>query len=145
MGVEVKYSIANESWHPKEPRKGTSGSACYDLYVAEQKKFLPHYVKPVTTELCLQIPSGYYGKIYARSSLLQYNFVTVDGGVIDSDYRGIVLILMINHSEEEFEVDIGEKVAQVVMQKCEEVSFKKVLKLEDAARDMGGFRPTGFY
>ena len=81
--------------------------------------------KPVTTELRLQIPSGYYGKIYPRSSLLPYNFVTIDGGVVDSDYRAIVLVLMINHGEKEFEVDKGERVAQVVIQKMRRSQFQK--------------------
>ena len=92
-----------------------------------KKKIPPHSVKPVTTELRLQIPKGCYSKIYPRSNFVCYNFVTVDGRVIDSDYHRIVIILMINHSDEEFMVDIKEKVEQNVLQKTRKSLLQKFL------------------
>ena len=70
---------------------------------------------------------------------------SLNDGVIESDYRGIVMILMINHSDQEFGVDIGQRFAQIVLQKNGEVTFTKFIEIEDTERGMGGFRSTGVY
>ena len=70
---------------------------------------------------------------------------SLNDGVIESDYRGIVMILMINHSDQEFGVDIGQRFAQIVLQKNGEVTFTKIIEIEDTERGMGGFRSTGVY
>ena len=67
--IEVKYSVAN-SMHAREPKKATAGSASYHLFAEEEKTLLPHCVMPVTIKTEMEIPSGCFGKIYPRSSLL---------------------------------------------------------------------------
>ena len=70
---------------------------------------------------------------------------SLNDGVIESDYRGIVMILMINHSDQEFGVDIGQRFAQIVLQKNGEVTFTKFIEIEDTERGMDSFRSTGVY
>ena len=66
MSIEVKYAVANNSKHVKEPKQATIDSAGYDLFAAESKTLLPHDVTPIILELLLEIPDGYFGKIYSR-------------------------------------------------------------------------------
>ena len=60
MSVEVKYAVANNSKHAKKPKQATVDSAGYDLFAAEPKTLLPHDVTPITFELLLEIPDGYF-------------------------------------------------------------------------------------
>ena len=78
MSVEVKYTVANNSTHAKEPKQTTSGSAGYDLFAAELKTLIPKDVTPISIELCMEIPDGYFGKMYPRSHLLEKNFISCD-------------------------------------------------------------------
>ena len=69
--IGVKYTVASNSIHAKEPRKSTSGSTGYDLFASEEKTLYQHRVTPVMIELKIEIPHGYFGKIYPRSSILK--------------------------------------------------------------------------
>ena len=115
--IDVKYATSNNSYHAKEPFQGTPDSAGYDLFAAESKVILVKSVDTVSTELKLEIPKGYYGKIHPRLSLIKNYFVTLDGSVLDADFRGTVKIIMINHSREDFKVNLGKRVQQVIFQK----------------------------
>ena len=88
--IEVKYPVGNNYVHATEPRKATSGYAGYDLFATEEKTLFPRCFTPVTIELKIEIPRGYFGKIYPRLSLLKNYFVSCDAGMIDSDFRGTV-------------------------------------------------------
>lgn len=92
----------------------------------------------------IEIPQGYFGKIHPRSSLIRSYFVTVDGGVIDSDFRGVLKILMMNHSNEDFNVNLGKRDAQIIFQKKEDVNFVKVQEsdLSETSRGAGNFGST---
>ena len=100
MSVEVKYTVANNSTHAKEPKQTTSSSAGYDLFAAELKTLIPKDVTPISIELCMDIPDGYFGKMYPGSHLLEKNLISCYWGIIDSDYHGVVLVLMKNHGKE---------------------------------------------
>ena len=143
--IEVKYTASNNSYHAKEPFQATRGSAGCDLFAAESKPILARSVDLLSTELKIEIPKGYYGKIHPRSSLIRNYFVTVDGGVIDSEFRGILKIIMINHLSEDFTVKLGERVAQIIFQKREDVNFVKVQEseLSETSRGAGSFGSTG--
>ena len=84
--------------HAREPKKATADSAGHDLFVAEDKTLFPCCVTPFIIKIEMEIPSGYFGKIYPRSSFVRKHFVSCDSGIIDSDFRGTVLILMTNKS-----------------------------------------------
>ena len=126
MSVEVKYAVANNSKHAKEPKQVTIDSAGYDLLAAESKTLLPHDVTPITLELLLKIPDCYFGKIYPRSGLLAKHFVSCDTGVIDSGYRGAVLVWMSNHCDEPLLIKEGFRIAQLVIHNKENAVFKQI-------------------
>ena len=84
--VEVKYSVANNSMHAREPKKVTAVFAGYDFFAAEDKTLFPRCVTPVTIEIEMEIPRSYFGKIYPRSSFVRKYFVSCDAGIIDSDF-----------------------------------------------------------
>ena len=98
----------------------TSGSAGYNLFAAEAKTLFPRWVIPVLLELKMEIPSGYFGKIYPRSSLLKKNFISCDAGVIDSDFRASILVLMTSNSNTLLLIKPGQRIAQIVFHKKRE-------------------------
>ena len=93
--MTVKYYTENE--FAKQPYQATENSAGYDLFAAESKTFLPRAVDTISIELRWVTPTGFYGKLFPRSGLLRKHFVSIDAGVIDADFRGISLVLMLNH------------------------------------------------
>ena len=106
---------------------------------------LPRNFETVSVDFRSSIPKGLHGKIYPRSSLVK-NIITVDADFIDSDYRGIVHILIVNHSNEAFTSRTGERVAQVVFVEHYNFLFKKVYKKEFSGitkRGEGGFGSSG--
>ena len=109
MSIEVNYAAANNWTHAKEPKKATCGSTGYDLLTAELKTLISHKVTPISIKLSMEIPDGYFG---------ERHLITCDGGgVIDSDYCGVILVLMINHSNESYLLKNGKRSAQFVLHK----------------------------
>ena len=107
---------------------------------------MPNSADTVSIELRWAIPSGFFGKIFPCSSILKDHLVTVDAGVIDSDLRGIVEALLVNHSKKTYTVRTGDTIAQVVFIEKIDVKFQKVTKkslLRIAKRGSGGFGSTG--
>ena len=104
---------------------------------------LPRCVTPITIELKMEIPCGYFGKVYPRSTLLKNFFASCDAGVIHSDFRDTVLILMTNNNKDPILIKTGQRTAHVVSHKKEEVVFKKVDCLSSTERGAGGFGSTG--
>ena len=146
MSKQIVVKYFQESEFAKEPCQATEGSAGYDLYAAETKTFLPNSADTVSIELRLEIPSGIFGKIFPRSSILKDHLVTVDAGVIDSDFRGIVEALLVNHSKKTYTVRTGDRIAQVVFIEKFDVNFQKVTKkslLRITKRGSGSVGSTG--
>ena len=106
---------------------------------------LPRNCETVSFDFKCSIPKGFYGKIYPCSSLVK-NMITVDAGLIDSDCRGIVHMLIVNHSNKAFTIRTSDRVAQVVFVEHCNVLFKKVDKKEFLGitkRGEGGFSSSG--
>ena len=146
MSKQIVVKYFEESKFAKEPHQGTEDSAGYDLYAAEARTILPNSADTVSIELRWAIPSRFFGKIFPRSDILKDHLVTVDGGVIDSDIRGIVEAIMINHSNKTCTVRTGDKIAQVVFIEKFNVKFEKATKkslLRITKRGSGGFGSTG--
>ena len=146
MSKQIVVKYFQESEFAKEPCQATEGSAGYDLYAAETKTFLPNSADTVSIELRWAIPSGFFGKIFPRSSILKDHLVTVDAGVIDSDFRGIVEALLVNHSKKTYTVCTGDRIVQVVFIEKFDANFQKVTKkslLGIPKRGSGGFVSTG--
>ena len=121
--IIVKYFEESES--ALLPKRATDGSAGYDLFAAQAMTLLPKTYELVSLDCVWEIPKGYYGKIYSRSSLVK-KMITVDAGLIDSNYCGIVPRIIVNHSEAAFTVRVGDRVAQVVFVKQIDADFKKL-------------------
>ena len=98
--VTVKYYAENQ--FTKESCQATGDSAGYDVFAAETKTFLPKSVDILLLELRWAIPTGFYGKLFPRSGILKEHFVSIDNGVIEADFRGILQVLMINHIRKKF-------------------------------------------
>ena len=92
--ITVKYYTENE--FAKEPYQATEHSAGYDVFAAETKTFLPKTVDTILFELRWAVLTGFYGKLCPRSGLLREHFVSIDAGVIDADFRGIIQVLVLN-------------------------------------------------
>lgn len=99
----------------------------------------------VPTGLYLEIPAGYEVQVRPRSGLAARHGITVlnSPGTIDADYRGEVKVILVNLSSEEFTVEPGERIAQLVLARHETVEWEEVSSLDSSARGQGGFGSTG--
>ena len=125
------------------PFRGTPGSAGLDLSSAEAAILLPGRSKHVSTGLAVRVPAGTYGRIAPKSGLAKKSLIDVFAGVVDADYRGTVMVQLFNHGTEPFEIHVGDRVAQLVLEKISTaepwvVPFEA---LESTARGEGGSVP----
>lgn len=125
----------------------TEGASGMDLRALLEGDVIlrPMERKLIGTGLYIQLPFGYEAQIRARSGLsIKKGITLVNGiGTVDSDYRGELLIPLINLSEEEFTIKNGDRIAQMVIMSCCKVKLKKVETLENTERGEGGFGHTG--
>jgi dUTP pyrophosphatase len=145
MSTKSKLQILVKKIHPQSiiAKKKTSGSAGYDLHSVESKILHPQIVTMVDIGLSFKIPEGYYGRIADRSSMALKG-ITVGGGVIDSDYRGCVQVIFNNNSQNQFHINVGDRIAQLIFVKIsEEDELTEVTQLDDTVRGSGGFGSTG--
>ncbi len=143
--MEVK--IINRSHHPL-PQYETTQSAGLDL-----KAFLPEepiILKPlqrglVKTGLFMELPAGFEAQIRPRSGLALKKGITVlnSPGTIDADYRGEICVILINLGYEDFVINDGERIAQMVIARHEQAQMIEVTELTDTQRGAGGFGHTG--
>lgn len=127
----------------KAPRRGTPGSAGLDLSACEDGIVREGERKIVKTGVSMAIPFGWYGRVAPRSSLAVKFSVDVGGGVIDSDYRGDIGVVLINHGFKDFEYKAGDRIAQLVVERCSTLDAKEVCFLVDTERGVGGYGSTG--
>ena len=142
----MKIKIINKSRHPL-PKYETEASAGVDLRANIDS---PVTLKPlertiVPTGLFMELPIGYEAQVRPRSGLAAKKGVTVlnSPGTIDADYRGDVGVILVNLSNEEFVVEPGERVAQLVIAKHEQADWEEVEVLGETSRGAGGFGSTG--
>lgn len=127
------------------PTYAHKGDAGMDLYSAENYILKPTDSKVISTGLKVAIPYGYEMQVRPRSGLAAKFGVTVlnTPGTIDHQYRGVVGVILINHSKNDFEIKKGERIAQAVFSKFEEAHLLEVDELDATARGEGGFGSTG--
>ena len=129
------------------PTYGSEFSAGADLYALcdEDILFLPGETKFVHTGLSMEIPEGYAGLIYARSGLACKRGLAPANkvGVVDSDYRGEVMVALHNHSDSVQKISAGERIAQLVVTPFLKAEFFESEALFDTVRGEGGFGSTG--
>ena len=143
----MQVQIVNKSHHP-DPTYATLSSAGMDL-----RAFLPLggvVLRPgvralIPTGLHIALPTGFEAQVRPRSGLAYKKGVTVlnSPGTIDADYRGDIGVILINHGQDLFEVNDGERIAQLVIAKYETVQWLSVSDLNETDRGAGGFGSTG--
>ena len=129
------------------PTYGSETAAGADLYAVldETLEILPHTTVKIHTGLSMEIPVGYAGFIYARSSMGTKQGLAPANkvGVIDSDYRGEVMVCLHNHSDSVQCVEPSQRIAQIVIAPYLHVMFTEADELSDTTRGTGGFGSTG--
>ena len=130
------------------PRYMTPGAAGFDLCACLSRRRLslaPGAVLSIPTGLRVAIPEGYEMQIRPRSGLAFRHRISVvnSPGTIDSDYRGEIMVLLINHGEDIFTIEHGKRIAQGVVTRCPQVYWRRVATLDDTLRGSGGFGSTG--
>lgn len=129
------------------PRYMTKGAAGMDLFanVSHTRTLGKGEIKVIPTGICIAIPAGFEAQIRPRSGLAaKYGIGLVNSpGTIDSDYRGEIKIIMINYGEEDFPINRGDRIAQMIINKVEIVAFKLEEVLDSTERESGGLGHTG--
>ncbi|MEC9066904.1 MAG: dUTP diphosphatase [Pseudomonadota bacterium] len=127
------------------PRYATQGAAGMDVVAAEDVTLPPGARHAVATGLALAIPPGYEIQVRPRSGLALKHGISVPNapGTIDSDYRGELKVILINHGSEAFAIARGERVAQLVLAPVTRAGWEEVDDLDETARGAGGFGSTG--
>ena len=142
----MKIKIINQSKHDL-PHYSTSASAGMDLRanISESICLKPLARTIVLTGIFMELPVGYEAQVRPRSGLAFKKGVTVlnSPGTIDADYRGDVGVILINHSNEEFVVNSGDRIAQLVISKFEKVEWETSDKINLTSRGASGFGSTG--
>ena len=141
LGNELLIKLSRSSISSEvveKPKKAYVNSAGYDLI-----EVLPDSRAVISTGLQMQIPKGYYGQISPQSGLALKNGIVAFNGTVDSGYLGVVYVLLFNFSSEDFLVEKGNRIAQMIFKKCENVSFSFGNLLFDSERGAKGFGSSG--
>ncbi|EPQ59618.1 dUTP diphosphatase [Gloeophyllum trabeum ATCC 11539] len=135
--------IKRLSDNAKLPTRGSALAAGYDLYSAEKKTIPARGKALVDTQISIAVPAGTYGRVAPRSGLASKFMIDTGAGVIDADYRGVVFVLLFNHSDKDFQVQEGDRVAQLIIEKIQTPEVLEVDDLDETLRGAGGFGSTG--
>lgn len=142
----LTLKVINKSKHAL-PHYATALAAGLDLKanISEPIILKPLQRQLIDTGLFIELPAGFEAQIRPRSGLAFKNGITVlnSPGTIDADYRGEVKVLLVNLSNEDFVVNDGERIAQMVVAKHEQIEWQDVHVLEESNRGVGGFGSTG--
>ena len=145
--IEVKIEKVEGCEDLSLPISASKFSSGVDLLCAEDTDTVlkPNKVKLISTGIKIMIPEGYEGQVRPRSGLALKHGITVlnSPGTIDSDYRGIVKVILINLGEEKFIIQRGDRIAQLVIQKIFFPNFEIVETLDKTKRGEGGFGHSG--
>ena len=127
------------------PRYATDGAAGMDVLSAEDVTLAPGERHAVTSGLAVAIPPGYEIQVRPRSGLALKHGISVPNtpGTIDSDYRGELKVILINHGTEPFAIHRGDRIAQLVLAPVTLAEWDEVAELDETSRGAGGFGSTG--
>lgn len=142
----IQIKVINKGHHPL-PSYATSQSAGMDLRANIDSSIVlqPMERKLIHTGLYIALPVGYEAQVRPRSGLALKNGITVlnSPGTIDADYRGEIMVLLVNLSSEPFTINDGERIAQMVIARHEQAEFMTVTELDETERGTGGYGHTG--
>ncbi|AKN80739.1 dUTPase [Diatraea saccharalis granulovirus] len=140
---KMSLRFVRDTKYAFRPSRGSEKAAGVDLKSAHD------YLVPrkgrclISTDLRIELPPGCYGRVAPRSGLALKEFLTVGGGVIDEDYRGVLSVILFNHSNEDYFVRRGDKIAQLV---CEKILYPEIVEateLTQTKRGDNGLGSTG--
>jgi dUTP pyrophosphatase len=142
----MQLKIVNKSTNPL-PKYETQSSAGMDLraFLAEPVTLQPLERTLIPTGLFIELPEGYEAQIRPRSGMAYKHGITVlnTPGTIDSDYRGEIKIILVNLSNQPFTINNGDRIAQMIIAKYQQMQPVEVSELSDTQRGEGGFGHTG--
>ena len=145
MGFNIPVKRLNEK--AILPKMATEGSAAADLYacIDEPVTVLPGKTVPIPTGIAVAVPKGFGAFIFARSGLgIKHGIVPSNCvGVIDSDYRGEIVVGLYNHSDREYTVNPNDRIAQMAIMPVAAANFIEADELSETERGEGGFGSTG--
>ena len=140
----LQINVKRLSENATIPTQGTSFAAGYDLYAAEDATIVCGTRKLVKTNISMEITPGYYGRIAPRSGLAYKSGIDVLAGVIDSDYRGDIGVILYNTDKNiDFAVKKGDRIAQIIFEACYSATLNTVENLDNTLRQGGGYGSTG--
>ena len=126
------------------PTRGSKQAAGIDLYSAYDYVIPSNERILVKTDIQIAVPDGCYGRIAPRSGLAYTHYIDVFGGVIDRDFRGNVVIILVNFGKEEYKIKRGDRVAQLILERIFSPFLKESPFLNKTERGEGGFGSTGW-
>lgn len=140
--VQVPIVLSNDELLPSY---SSAGSAGMDLHAAESRVIVPHTSALIRTDIRVAVPDGYELQVRPRSGLALKRMISVlnTPGTVDSDYRGVVGVILINHSDTPFYVAVGDRIAQAVLCPVARCEWVRVASLDNTDRGSGGFGSTG--
>ncbi len=137
----LKFKLLSED--ATLPTRATTGSAGLDLYASEETSISSGSRRVVKTDLSLAVPMGTYARIAPRSGLAFKHGIDVCAGVVDSDYRGPLGVVLSNLSDKTFEIKKGDRIAQLIIEQIAILDPVEVDSLDSTTRGSGGFGSTG--
>lgn len=140
LSIQVKRLTKDAQLPSQEVRD--IPDAAWDLYANESMRIVGLGKQPVKTGIALAIPDGWYGNIRNRSGNAVKTPLMVDAGIIDPGYRGEIKVVLVNHSEYPYDINKGDKIAQILFGRIPAVEFVEVQELASTDRGEKGFGST---
>ena len=126
------------------PTRASQGSVGYDLYSTEDTVVPCQCGRVIVgTGIAVGLPEGVYARIAPRSGLAAKHCIDIGAGVIDPDYTGEIKVIMFNHGDVEYMIKQGDKIAQMILERCETPPIEEVIEIEDTVRGTKGFGSSG--
>lgn len=125
------------------PTRGSDGAVGYDIYSNMDCTLSTSERALISTGIAIVLPPGVYGRVAPRSGLAVKHGIQVGAGVIDPDYTGEVKVVLFNHGYKDFKVKKGDRIAQLVLERCETPPIEEITTVEETDRGSDGFGSTG--
>jgi dUTP pyrophosphatase len=145
MSASTVFPVKVRKLHEKAqlPVRGSADAAGADLCCIEAFTLAPGERKAVPTGIAVEIQPGWYGRVAPRSGLAARHGFDTLAGVVDADYRGELLVLLVNLGDASVSIDAGERIAQFIIERAAQCQYEWTEDLSDTARGAGGFGSTG--
>lgn len=125
------------------PTRGSGGAVGYDLYSTDDVVVDPTHRIIVGTGIAVVLPVNVYGRVAPRSGLTVKHGIHIGAGVIDPDYTGEIKVALFNLGDTPFEIKKGDRIAQLILERCETPDVREINEMNETARGSGGFGSTG--